>query len=55
VDSALALLTFDSAWSRIATTHYDTAYGGVDWPASATELRPRAAAARTLGDCARHR
>jgi carboxyl-terminal processing protease len=49
VDSTLALLTFDSAWSRIATTHYDTAYGGVDWPGVRDELRPRAAAARTLG------
>ncbi|HSJ06408.1 MAG TPA: S41 family peptidase [Longimicrobiales bacterium] len=49
VDSVLALLTFDSAWSRIATTHYDTAYGGVDWPGVRAELRPGAAAAGTLG------
>jgi carboxyl-terminal processing protease len=49
VDSTLAVLTFDSAWSRIATTHYDTAYGGVDWPGVRLELRPRAAVAGTLG------
>ncbi|MEX1181794.1 MAG: S41 family peptidase [Gemmatimonadota bacterium] len=48
VDSALAVLTFDSAWSRIAHAHYDTAYNGVDWPAVRTELRPQAAAARTI-------
>lgn len=48
VDPGLALLTFDSAWSRIATTHYDTAFGGVDWHGARDELRPRAAAATTL-------
>jgi carboxyl-terminal processing protease len=48
VDSALAVLTFDSVWSRIANTHYDTAFGGVDWAALGAEYRPRAATARTL-------
>jgi C-terminal processing protease CtpA/Prc len=47
IDGGLALLTFDSAWSRIANTHYDTAFGGVDWRGVRTQLRPRAAAART--------
>jgi carboxyl-terminal processing protease len=46
----LALLTFDSAWSRIAHTHYDTAFGGVDWHAGKAELRPRAAAATSLDE-----
>src|SRR5688500_11343317 len=46
----LALLTFDSAWSRIAHTHYDTALGGVDWHAVRTELRPRAESATTLDE-----
>jgi carboxyl-terminal processing protease len=36
------------AWSRIAHTHYDTAFGGVDWPGVRHELRPRAAAASSL-------
>jgi carboxyl-terminal processing protease len=49
MDRDLALLTFDSAWSRIAHTHYDTAYGGVDWAGVRAELRPRAEAATTLG------
>lgn len=46
VDSALALATFDSAWQRIADTHFDTAFGGVDWHAVRQELRPEAARAR---------
>src|SRR5688500_4080752 len=46
----LALLTFDSAWSRIAHTHYDTAFGGVDWIAVRAELRPRAESATTLAE-----
>jgi carboxyl-terminal processing protease len=49
VESELAVLTFDSAWSRIAHTHYDTAFGGVDWDSVRAELRPRAEAAKTLG------
>jgi carboxyl-terminal processing protease len=48
VDSQLALLTFDSAWSRIAHTHYDTAFNGVDWTGVRDELRPRAAEATTI-------
>jgi carboxyl-terminal processing protease len=48
VDSQLALLTFDSAWSRIAHTHYDTAFNGVDWTGVRDELRPRAAEAATI-------
>jgi carboxyl-terminal processing protease len=48
VSQELALLTFDSAWSRIAHTHYDTAFAGVDWHGVRAELRPRAAAVRTL-------
>lgn len=47
IDSTLAVLTFDSAWSIIARAHYDTAYNGVDWDGVAAELRPAAAAART--------
>jgi carboxyl-terminal processing protease len=50
VTPELATLTFDSAWSRIEATHYDTAYAGVDWHGVRAELRPRAAAARTLDE-----
>jgi carboxyl-terminal processing protease len=42
---ALALLTFDSVWSRVANTHYDPEMGGVDWHALRDELRPSAGAA----------
>lgn len=47
IDSTLARLTFDSAWSIVARAHYDTAYNGVDWDGVRTELRPRATAALT--------
>ncbi len=47
VTAALARATFDSAWSVIHRTHFDTAFNGVDWTAVRTELRPRAEAART--------
>jgi carboxyl-terminal processing protease len=53
VSAELAVQTFDSAWSRIAHTHYDTAFGGVDWAAVRTELRPRAEAARSMGELRR--
>ena len=39
--------TFDSAWSRIANTHFDPEMGGVDWDAVRAELRPRALAAES--------
>jgi carboxyl-terminal processing protease len=41
-----AVVTFDSVWSTIRTTHYDTTYNGVDWAGVRDELRPRAAAVR---------
>jgi carboxyl-terminal processing protease len=43
------LVTFDSAWSIIARTHWDTTYNGVSWTAVRDELRPRAGAAQTTG------
>jgi carboxyl-terminal processing protease len=46
-DSTLAVATFDSAWSRVKHTYYDSTMRGVDWDAVRRELRPRAAAART--------
>lgn len=43
------LVTFDSAWSIIGRTHWDTTYNGVNWIALREELRPKAAAATTTG------
>lgn len=45
-----ALETFDTAWSRIHTRHFDPEFGGVDWHAVRDELRPRAAEAETLAE-----
>ncbi|MGD8277920.1 MAG: S41 family peptidase [Gemmatimonadota bacterium] len=45
---ALALATFDSAWTRIRDTHYDTTFNGVDWNAVRAELRPQAASVQSL-------
>lgn len=44
------LVTFDTAWSIVARTHWDTTYNGVNWRAVRDELRPRAAAAKTRGE-----
>ncbi|HEY0930610.1 MAG TPA: S41 family peptidase [Gemmatimonas sp.] len=41
---------FDTAWSIIARTHWDTTYNGVNWRALREELRPRAAAAHNRGE-----
>ncbi len=47
VPAVLPLATFDTAWTIIQRTHWDTAYNGVDWNALRDSLRPRAAAATT--------
>lgn len=44
--------TFDTAWSIIARSYWDTTYNGVDWKGVRDELRPRAAAARNTGSFA---
>jgi carboxyl-terminal processing protease len=49
ISPELALATFDSAWNRINTTHYDTSFAGVDWEAVRAELRPAAAQSESLG------
>jgi carboxyl-terminal processing protease len=41
---------FDTAWTRIQRTHWDSSYNGTDWNAVRTALRPKAAAARTRGE-----
>lgn len=50
IERAVALATFDSAWTRIRDTHYDTTFRGVNWAGVGAELRPRAASAGTLSE-----
>lgn len=47
MDPALAEATFDSAWSIIHRTFWDTTFNGVDWRGVRAELLPRARAAST--------
>jgi len=46
----LAVATFDTAWTWIARSHYDSLFNGVDWDAVRTELRPRAERAATMDE-----
>lgn len=48
LDRDLALATFDTAWSIVHRTHFDTTFNGVDWTALRDELRPRIEAGVTL-------
>lgn len=41
---------FDTAWAIIQRTHWDTTYNGTDWEAVKLELRPKAEAAKTMGE-----
>ncbi|MEP6766500.1 MAG: S41 family peptidase [Gemmatimonadaceae bacterium] len=41
---------FDSAWSMIALTHWDTSYIDLNWRAVHDSLRPKAADAKTVGE-----
>lgn len=50
IDRDLAVLTFDSAWSRVNASYYDPDFGGLDWAAVRDELRPKAAAASTQAE-----
>jgi carboxyl-terminal processing protease len=45
-----ALETFDAAWTIVRDTHFDRSFNGVDWNAVRTELRPRAAGARSTSE-----
>jgi carboxyl-terminal processing protease len=42
--------TFDAAWRIVRDSHFDKTLNGLDWNRVASELRPRAAAARTPGE-----
>ncbi len=44
------LATFDYLWQRVADGYPDPTMGGVDWGAVKTELRPKAAEAKTAAD-----
>lgn len=44
------LATFDSAWTIIARTHWDTSYNGVNWGAVRDSLRPQAARSASTGE-----
>lgn len=41
------VVTFDTAWTIIRNTHFDSTFNGVNWNDVRTELRPRAEAARS--------
>ena len=42
--------TFDAAWRIVRDSHFDKTLNGVNWDAVNEELRPKAAAARTVGE-----
>ena len=46
--TSLNAATFDTAWSIIARSHWDSTYNGVDWKAVRDSLRPKAVQARTV-------
>lgn len=50
IDTAVELATFDSVWTRIQRTYYDSTMRGIDWSAVRTELRPRVARARSRAE-----
>ena len=44
------LATFDAAWTLVRDSHFDRTLNGVDWNAVRSELRPKAAAAKNVGE-----
>jgi carboxyl-terminal processing protease len=42
--------TFDAAWRIVRDSHFDKTLNGVNWDAVNEELRPRAVAARSVGE-----
>ena len=50
VPAGVAVASFDSAWSRIKATYYDTTFRGLDWSAVRDSLRPLAERARSRSD-----
>ncbi len=50
VSAKIAIATFDSTWTRVRNTYYDTTLKGLDWNAVRHELRPRAERAATSAE-----
>ncbi|MDD4051329.1 MAG: PDZ domain-containing protein, partial [candidate division Zixibacteria bacterium] len=46
----LNLESFDQVWTTVKDKHFDTTFGGVDWPAVRDELRPRMEQAATVAE-----
>jgi carboxyl-terminal processing protease len=44
------VVTFDTAWTIIRNTHFDTTFNGINWNDVRTELRPKAEAAKSIGE-----
>lgn len=44
----LNLESFDYVWTTIYEKHFDTTFGGLDWPAVRDELRPKVEAAASM-------
>ena len=43
-------VTFDTAWSIIRNTHFDSTFNGINWNDVRTELRPKAEAAKNVAE-----
>ena len=52
-DSALFAATFDSVWTRIGRSYYDSTMRGLDWQGLRDTLRPKAAAAASAAELRR--
>ena len=50
IDTALELATFDSVWTTIQRTYYDSTMRGIDWSGVRNELRPKVARARSRAE-----
>ena len=49
----LAVETFDAVWRIVNDTHFDPKFNGVDWNAARAEFRPKAEAAKNVGELRR--
>lgn len=50
---SLELASFDSAWSRVKQTYYDTTMRGIDWDGVRRELRPKVEQANSRAETRR--
>ncbi|MFW9842892.1 MAG: S41 family peptidase [Candidatus Thorarchaeota archaeon] len=49
-EKKLNLESFDYVWTTIHEKHFDTTFGGLDWPAAFDELRPKVEAAESMSE-----